>query len=290
MRKIFYPIAFLLLFSACGGDSAKLKRLQAENDSLMIAGTQKNAEFDELLSTLNEVEDGFQQIKDAENYLTVQAQSNTDLSRSAKDRLASDMRMIQEILKNNREQIAKLQKQYDGSRYQSAEMKKTIQRLTSEIESKSAMIASLQEQLAKKNVQIAELSQSVSDLAGTVDELTQETKEQQAQMAKQEKELNTAYYVYGTKKELKEEKILTGGGLFESSKVMSDDFNKDYFTKVDIRNLKDIPLYAKKAKVLSNMPVDSYMLQKGEDGNLNLHINDPKSFWSLSKYLVIQVD
>ena len=216
MRKIFYPFAFLLLLTACGTDSAKVKRLQMENDSLVLANTQRTEEFDELLSTLNEIEDGFQQIKDAENYLTISAQSNTDLTHSAKERLSNDMQMVQQILKNNKEQIEKLQKQYDQSRYQTAEMKKTIQRLSKEIESKTALIASLQDQLAKKDVQIAELSQSVSELAGTVDEPAQETKEQQAIMAKQSQELNTAYYVYGTKKELKEEKILTGGGLFES--------------------------------------------------------------------------
>lgn len=290
MKKFIYPFASLLLLASCGGDSAKLKQLQAENDSLVVVNTQTKAEFDEMLSTLNEVEDGFQQIKDAENYLTVQAQANTDLSKSTKDRLASDMKLIQQTLQNNREQLAKLQKLYDQSKNQSAQMKKSIQRLTEEVESKSAMLASLQEELAKKDVKIAELTESVTELAGTVDELTEETKTQQATLAQQEKALNTGYYVFGTKKELKEQKILSGGGLFESSRVLEGDFNKEYFTKVDIRELKEIPLYARKAKMLSNMPEGSYNFSQGADKNLTLVITDAKAFWSLSKYLVIQVD
>ncbi|MEG1617270.1 MAG: hypothetical protein RR202_12550 [Bacteroidales bacterium] len=290
MKKIIYPFAALLLFASCGGNSAKMKQLQSENDSLVAVNTQTKAEFDEMLSTLNEVEEGFAQIKTAENYLVVQAQSNTDLNKSTKERLAGDIQMIQETLKNNREQIAKLQEQFDKSRSQSAQMKKTIQRLSNEIETKSAMIASLSAELAKKDVKIAELTQSVTELAGTVDVLTEETKEQQATLAQQEKALNTGYYVFGTKKELKEQKILTGGGLLESSKVMEDNFNKDYFTKVDVRELKEIPLYAKKAKMLSNMPEGSYIFSKGSDKNLTLVITDYKAFWSLSKYLVIQVD
>lgn len=290
MKRMIYPIAVLLFFAACNSNSSKMKQLQLENDSLVAAATQSQAEFDELLSTLNEVEDGFSQIKDAENYLVVQSQTNTDLNPSTKERLASDMRMIQETLKNNREQIAKLQKQYDNSRYQSAEFKKTIQRLNVEIETKTAMIVSLQEELAKKDVQIAELSQSVSELAGTVDNLTSETQSQQKELSKKEKEMNTAYYVFGTKKELKDEQIISGGGIFESTKVMKGNFNLDYFTKVDIRKIKQIELFAKKAKMLSNMPAGSYSFIKGENDELTLVINDVAKFWSLSKFLVIEVD
>ncbi|MEG0948641.1 MAG: hypothetical protein RR212_05210 [Bacteroidales bacterium] len=290
MKKMIYSFAALLLLAACNSNSSKLKQLQMENDSLVAASTQTKAEFDELLSTLNEVEDGFSQIKDAENYLTVQAQATNDLTPSTKEKLVNDMQLIQQTLQNNREQIAKLQKQYDNSRYQSAEMKKTIARLTQEIETKSEMIASLQQELSRKDVKIAELSQSLTELAGTVDQLSEETKTQQKELAAQEKEINTAYYVFGTKGELKEQGIVSGGGLFESTKVLKGNFNKDYFTKVDVRTLKEVQLFAKKAKMLSNMPSGSYSFVKDDKGELTLVINDAKSFWSLSKYLVIQVD
>ena len=290
MKKMIYSFAALLLLAACNSNSSKLKQLQMENDSLVAASTQTKAEFDELLSTLNEVEDGFSQIKDAENYLTVQAQATNDLTPSTKEKLVNDMQLIQQTLQNNREQIAKLQKQYDNSRYQSAEMKKTIARLTQEIETKSEMIASLQQELSRKDVKIAELSQSLTELAGTVDQLSEETQTQQKELAAQEKEINTAYYVFGTKGELKEQGIVSGGGLFESTKVLKGNFNKDYFTKVDVRTLKEVQLFAKKAKMLSNMPSGSYSFVKDDKGELTLVINDAKSFWSLSKYLVIQVD
>ncbi|MEG2947060.1 MAG: hypothetical protein RR837_09990 [Bacteroidales bacterium] len=290
MKKMIYSFAALLLLAACNSNSSKLNQLQMENDSLVAASTQTKAEFDELLSTLNEVEDGFSQIKDAENYLTVQAQATNDLTPSTKEKLVNDMQLIQQTLQNNREQIAKLQKQYDNSRYQSAEMKKTIARLTQEIETKSEMIASLQQELSRKDVKIAELSQSLTELAGTVDQLSEETKTQQKELAAQEKEINTAYYVFGTKGELKEQGIVSGGGLFESTKVLKGNFNKDYFTKVDVRTLKEVQLFAKKAKMLSNMPSGSYSFVKDDKGELTLVINDAKSFWSLSKYLVIQVD
>jgi hypothetical protein len=51
-------------------------------------------------------------------------------------------------------------------------------------------------------------------------------------------------YVFGTKKELKEQRIMVDGKVLQSS------FNKSYFTKIDIRVDKEIKLYSKSAKLL----------------------------------------
>ena len=67
------------------------------------------------------------------------------------------------------------------------------------------------------------------------------------------------------------------------------DVNKDYFTQVDIRTTKEIKLYSKDATLLTNHPAGSYTLDKDDKGQLTLKISNPKTFWSVSKYLVIQV-
>ena len=38
------------------------------------------------------------------------------------------------------------------------------------------------------------------------------------------------------------------------------------------------------------MPPSSYALIKGEDNNLTLVVTDEEEFWSMSNYLVIEVD
>ena len=55
-------------------------------------------------------------------------------------------------------------------------------------------------------------------------------------------------------------------------------------------SLKEIPLEMKKAKILTNHPEGSYSLVKNDKGLLTLVISDPQNFWSLSKYLVVNVD
>jgi hypothetical protein len=90
--------------------------------------------------------------------------------------------------------------------------------------------------------------------------------------------------VFGTKAELKNQKILQSGDVLKSS-----DFNKDYFTQIDIRTDKEIKLYSKKAELLTTHPAGSYELVKGDDEKLTLKITNPNNFWSVSRYLVIQV-
>lgn len=96
--------------------------------------------------------------------------------------------------------------------------------------------------------------------------------------------MNTAFYVFGTKKELKTQNILSGSDVLRSS-----GFNRDYFTKIDIRNTKVINLYSKKAELLTNHPASSYTLEKNAQKQYVLRINNPQAFWSTSKYLVIVV-
>lgn len=289
MKKLVMIACVAVALVSCVESSKEYQQLKQANDSLIQVNAQTKIEFDEMLATLNDVEDGFNQIKESENYLLVQSNATGEMSASTRIRLKSDIKLIAETLKNNKERLAKLEKQLNSSRYQSAEMKKTVARLTTEVENKTKMIYNLQEELAKRDIQIQELSESIAELTGQVDNLTEETNKQKSELQSQDKELNAVWYVCGTKSELKDHKIISGGGLFKSRKVMEDDFDKDYFTKEDMRKLKKIDLYAKKAKVLSNQPEGSYSYVKDENDNLSLVINDPQTFWSLSRYLVIQV-
>ena len=199
------------------------------------------------------------------------------------------MQLISETLKKNKETISQLEDKLKKSGIQSAALRKTISRLSSELDQKATMIVALQEDLAKKNVRIQELDEMVSSLNEDVENLATTAAAQSEKLGEQDKALNTAYYCFGTAKELKDQKILSGGGLFSKSKVLQSGFNKDYFISVDVREVKEIPLFAAKAKLKSNHPEGSYEFVKDEDGNLTLNITDPKTFWSLGKYLVIEV-
>ena len=289
MKKLLLACTCATLLVSCGQNSAEYKKLKAENDSLKIENMKSTSEMNEILTTLNDVEADIQSIRDAENYLNLQQQTGGEFSKSNREQIKRNMQLISETLKKNKETISQLEDKLKKSGIQSAALKKTINRLSSELDQKATMIVALQEDLAKKNVRIQELDEMVSSLNEDVESLATTAAAQSEKLGEQDKALNTAYYCFGTGKELKDQKILSGGGLFSKSKVLQSGFNKDYFISVDIREVKEIPLFAAKAKLKSNHPEGSYEFVKDEDGNLTLNITDPKTFWSLGKYLVIEV-
>lgn len=290
MRKLIYGcLSICLIFASCNvKDSKEYKEMQAQRDSLLQKNSSEASEITELMGIINEVEDNFSQIKEAEKYLTVQTQTSGELSKDTKSQINENFNMIKEILKKNKDDLAKLNKRLNSSKGEVSGLKKTLERLNRELEERSATILELQSALAQKDKEISTLNLNVDNLNSKVDDLSQTTVAQAGKISSQDKALNTAYYVFGTSKELKDHKIISGGFL-SSTKVLKDAFDKNYFIKVDIRDLKEVPLYAKKVKLLSNHPAGSYEFVKDSNKQLTLVIKDYKSFWSLGQYLVVEV-
>ena len=281
MKKlVFLSLLSVALLTSCGNGAQK-DALKAQNDSLMVELSNRNAELDDIMGAFNEVQEGFRQINEAENRVDLQSGS---IRENSADKIKEDIRFISEKLQSNREQIAKLEKQLKNSQYNSAQLKKAVANLTKELEAKQQQIETLQAELASKNIRIAELDDAVAGLGQNVSELTAENEAKAATVASQDKALNAAWFVFGTKSELKDQKILEKGDVLKSA-----DFNKDYFTQIDIRTDKEIKLYSKRAELLTTHPVGSYELVKDAKGQQALKITNPTEFWSVSRYLVIQV-
>ena len=250
----------------------------------------RDVELEDMMGTFNQITEGFRQINAAENRVDLQRGSVMEGSASAKEQIASDIEFIQKTLQENREQIDKLSSQLASSKNQNAQLKKAVETFTKQLEEKTAEIASLQEELMAKNIRIQELDEAVSQLTAAKEELQAENMAKAEVVEQQDRALHTAWFVFGTKSELKEQKILTGDGLFSKGKILaSDEANMDYFTECDIRTTKEIRLYSKSASLLTNHPSNTYTLDKDEKGELTLNITNPTQFWSASKYLVIQV-
>ncbi len=284
MKKLTVLFVCAAMLASCDSFKGGNKDLKAENDSLLMELTQRNAELDDMMGTFNEVQEGFRKINAAESRVDLQRGTITENSASAKQQIASDIEFISKQMEENKAQIAKLQAQLKNSKYNSTQLKKAVEALTTELNAKQQRIEELQTELASKNIRIQELDAAVSDLSAEKETLTAENEAKAKTVAEQEKSLNTAWFVFGTKSELKAQKILQSGDVLKSA-----DFNKDYFTQIDIRTTKEIKLYSKRAELLTTHPAGSYELVKDDKGQLTLKITNPTEFWSVSKYLVIQV-
>ena len=284
MKKLAVLFVCAAMLASCDGFKGGSKDLKAENDSLLMELNQRNAELDDMMGTFNEVQEGFRKINAAESRVDLQRGTITENSASAKQQIASDIEFISKQMEENKAQIAKLQAQLKNSNYNSTQLKKAVEALTAELNAKQQRIEELQTELASKNIRIQELDAAVSDLSVAKETLTAENEAKAKTVAEQEKSLNAAWFVFGTKSELKAQKILQSGDVLKSA-----DFNKDYFTQIDIRTTKEITLYSKRDELLTTHPTGSYELVKDDKGQLTLKITNPKEFWSVSRYLVIQV-
>ena len=253
---------------------------QQQRDSLEQIISQKDNEINDMMTTLSDIEEGFREITEAQNRVTLAKQGE---GTNTTQRIKENFQFIQSVMKQNKELINKLKQQVRESSVKGGQLKKIIDNLTEQMEKKDQQLQTLREELDKKDIHIAELDEKVADLNTNVTNLTAENTEKAQTISNQDKQLNTAWFVFGTSKELKEHNVLVKG------KVLQGDFDKSYFTKIDIRIDKEIKLYSKSAHILTTHPASAYTPERDANKQYILRITDPQLFWSTSKYLVIQV-
>ena len=281
MKKLLIFGVCMLAIASCNQGPSKAELAAAQSiDSLKQIVNQKDNEINDMMSTFQEIEDGFRQISEAENRVAVAQQGE---GASSKQRIRENIQFIQSTMKQNKELINKLKQQLRESSVKSDALRKLLDTMTQQMEEKEQQLQSLRGQLDEKEIQIMDLDEKVANLNSDVQELTTETNQRAETILQQDKQLHTAWFVFGTKNELKEQQILVDGKVLQSS------FNKEYFTKIDIRVDKEIKLYSTSAKLLTSHPASSDTLQRDANKQFVLRITDPQTFWSTRKYLVVLV-
>lgn len=283
IKIVFTAIAIaitLINFSSCSSGEKEPNPLA---DSLSgvtshLSGqlSEKEAALQEFVNSFNEIQENLTTIKEKEKIISNSSKSGD--VKSKEDQIKEDIQAIYDLMNKNKNRINALSSKLKASKVQ--------------IEGLEQMIASLQAQLNDKDNQIAELKSMVEALNIELSNLNVNYQEAEQEASLKTDKLNTAYYAFGTSKELKEKGVISkeGGfiGIGKSSKVKAD-FNKDYFTKIDITQVNAINIGAKKAKILTTHPSGSYKLV-GEKTVEKIEIINAEEFWSASKYLVIVID
>ena len=294
MKKLMLLAVCALTLASCDQKSATNPAM-IQNDSLRSVIEARDKEINDMLGTLNEIQEGFRVINEAVDRVTVAQTGENGSSQSAV--LKENVQFIAQRMAENRELIKKLQQQLRETGFKGEQMKKALDHLTVQLAEKDKELKQLRADLESKNIHIAELDKTITNLNEDVatlttekenlttekENLTAENASKAQTISTQDAQLNTAWYAFGTKKELKAQNVLDKGDVLRSS------FNKGYFTKIDIRVEKEFKLYSKSAKVLTSHPSNSYNLSKDVNGQYVLRVTDPNTFWSTSKYLVVQV-
>ncbi len=290
MKKLLILPVLLATVISCSGPTKK--ELKQENDSLLVESAEKDKAMNELLTSLVEIDDNLQAIKEKEHLISVNMATPEGNSQSTKERINNDIQDIYDLMLANKQKIADLEYKIKKSGGENKNLSNLVSNLNRQLKDKSTEIIELREQLSSKNIEIASLNFTVEGMGQVLDSIRSVNANTNAILDSATIELNTAYYAFGTKKELREHNVISNEGLplFGKTKVLSKDFNEDYFTKIDIRVVDSIPLFRPKFKVLTNHPEGSYEIITGEEDTKSIKIIDAKEFWSISNFLVVQVN
>ncbi len=283
MKKIKLLIVAALLassslFTSCSGNGEKepnplADSLGMENDGLKGQLTEKEAALQEFVNSFNEIQSNLNEIKEKEK-IVAKSTKDGDV-KSKEDQIKEDIQAIYELMAKNKSRMNSLNKKLKNANVKIKGFEEAIANLEKAIAEKDGQIADLKTQVESLNIELSNLQVNFEEL-------------EQENQVKEEK-INTAFYAIGTSKELKEKGVITKEGGFigiGKATTLKNDFNKEYFTKVNIAELTSLPIGAKKAKILTNHPSSSYKLV-GEKPVEKLEITNAEDFWSASKYLVI---
>lgn len=272
-RVLILLVAATTIISSCQ-DGPKREQLISSNDSLKAVIASRDAALEEMINTINRVEAGFREINEAQGRINLDVTGNET---SINESIEQDFAYINETLQKNKEEIEKLKTQLSKNQGAYKQLHTMLENLQKQLADKGKEIEAMRDELMKRDIRIASLDK-------TVEELTQTNEASKQTIGIQEAEINTVWYAIGTKKELKNENILKSGDVLRATNA-----NLGYFTKADMRELTTINTYAKSAKLLTTHPENSYSLERNSDKQYILTIKDAVTFWSISKYLVIQV-
>lgn len=287
--KQFITLGLIVAVGLTACDSGKSKKAEEE---VLAQATREElatavADRDQLLSLVNEINQGMDQIKQLENILTVSNNIPGETT-TQREQIQSDIAAIQKALQGRREKLAELENKLANSNQNNNTLRKTITSLRAQIDSQTAEIASLRDNLGQAKQRIGQLDAVVDSLNTTVSSVTDERNIAQEESVNLANELNTCYYAIGSKAELKDRHIIETGFL-RKTKLLKGDFDQTFFTTADKRTLSRIALHSKKAEIMTNQPEGSYVIDD-DNGQKILVITNPDAFWSLSNYLVIKID
>ena len=291
-RLTLVLMLFVALFAtSCDVErSEKYQALLAERDSLYTEAVASKGGFDQALNTINEIEAALEAVRAQENIIMMDNQEGNT------NKAVTEINAIQQTLQENRQKIQNLEKQLAEQGATSKALNQTVSRLKKQLEEKDTYISSLKDELQQSREQIAELNEQVTDLNNNInelntnlDEMTVQNAAQQATIENQDAMLNTVWVCIAPQQTLVEKGILSKGGLFQSSAISKQGFDKTQFVEGNKRELELIPLNTKKPTIMTNHPESSYQINEGEGGAKTLQILDKEAFWSMSNYLVVSI-
>ena len=258
--------------------------MKEQLDSLQTAYEQRNADYNELNEFLGVIATGMDSIALQEGQLL----KNDESPALNREQIKKNLEAYKQTLDNQRQQIDILDKKLKTNQKYSTHLRSIIATMKQQLAQKDEEIANLRKMVDDKNVDINRLKENVTTLQQRNEMQAGLIVSQQETIIEQDAKIKTAYLKIATKKELKEQGLLTQKFLGKA-KVDYAKLDKSLFKAIDKSETTKIEIPAKEAKLMTPQPSDSYRIDKVYKNNV-LTITNPEKFWGVSDFVIIQID
>src|SRR5688572_1018634 len=218
------------LFSGCKDYKPEMERALIERDSIQLMGEAKDSSISAFLETLTQIEANLDSITQNQEAISEATADKVEFNKDIRERINYNIRFINELLEKNKSMIISLNEKLKNAQYNNASLKKIIAQLNENIAIKDTELVMLSNELSGLRLVVDSLNLSIADLKT-------QNEEKETVIGDKTTQLNTAYWVIGTYKQLKARNILDKQGGFlgiGKEEVLKNDFDNNGFTQIDI--------------------------------------------------------
>jgi uncharacterized protein (DUF3084 family) len=286
-----------LLLASCAWKK-DLDKVQADNKALTEEKARAQKELSaagaataEMQGVLDEVQKNLEdlrvkELKAIKTSISV-AQEGKSATAQKRDDLKAEIEDIRKAVRANLDKLATLQKSLKASEAKVTSLERLVGELKKQLEEKEATIAALEEKTK-------ELTKTTEELRGTVKEKEEAVQQREAVIADRETQLATAYVLIAPQSALKKAGLVEKKGAvlgLGGNWQRTGHFDENLFKTIDTRTATtfDVAADAKKTRVLSDHPKDSYTLTASGPKASVLTVTDAARFWKGSRYLVVML-
>lgn len=275
----------LTLLYACGEDKTAENQYKEREKDYLGEIHEKDSVIKEVFTSMDEIEDAINVVKLQENISTLTT-TDAELTTAQKEKIKQDIRVLGDLLAENKKRITELK--HTIAKYKGGEKE-----FREKIANLEKTLALREEAVLGYQSLITQLNKDVKTLSFKVDSLKNENRIKADNLYAQDRKMNTAWYVIGTKRELKDNGAITPtGGVLGIGRTMSVNggMSNSNMHEINILETTSIPINSTKLRILSSHADNTYTLRKEGKKIISLEILDPVEFWKSSKYLVLETN
>lgn len=283
MNRILIAFVVSVIALSSGCSSEKTNEKNEFKDSLIAVNADLIKQLEERDKLIKSFMEGFGEIQsnleEVRNKQLSVKKNSGQKGQFEKQAILDNIKAIDLLMQKNKQTIVTLKEQLKQSS-------------SSNLDGYENFITSLETMLSEKDKEIYSLLGNLNDVNDELGSMISMYKEAKTDVNIKNKKLNTAWYTAGTTKELVKKGVITNEGGFiglGKMKKLSQNFNTQNFSEVDISKLKMIKVEAQKVKLITTHAADTYSIVKTDEG-VSLYILNAEKFWSVSKYLVVLIE